>query len=284
MALAPSSPSAQTTSTTAMGRPPIAATSPRLTITPHQPANQGSASTNALMKPSAANRRCPSPSRIAAQSSPTRIAPCASPSRAATIPMSAFAASVGLAFKRAASASSAVASMSGGLPQRDIADLRRVARRIEVEVGAHLHMRPTVQLDLRHRLPVHLLEKRRVLRLHMREERSAAHRMRRGDGEPDQGCADRADAPVLAGDSEPGAAPQARLIFVNADRADDLVRRDAEHGQSDERDRVIIDCVAIVLLEQALLATENLPPQRVGAFALPARGGEFDAELACAET
>src|SRR3984957_19296045 len=222
MALAPSSPSAQTTSTTAMGRPPIAATSPRLTITPHQPANQGSASTNALMKPSAANRRCPSPSRIAAQSSPTRIAPCASPSRAATIPMSAFAASVGLAFKRAASASSAVASMSGGLPQRDIADLRRVARRIEVEVGAHLHMRPTVQLDLRHRLPVHLLKERGVLRLHMREERSAAHRMRGGHSKPDQGRANRADAPVVAGYCQPRAAPQARFVLVDADRADDL--------------------------------------------------------------
>src|ERR1700677_1679638 len=148
----------------------MAATSLKLTITPHQPANQGSASTNALMKPSAAKRRCPSPSGIAAQSSPTGIAPCASPSRAATIPMSAFAASAGLARKRSARVSRAAASMSGRLPQRDVTDLRRVARRVEIEIGAHLHMRPTVQLDLSHRLPVHLLKHQRVLRLNVGKE------------------------------------------------------------------------------------------------------------------
>src|ERR1700722_16401476 len=284
MALAPSSPSAQTTSTTAMGRPPIAATSPRLTITPHQPANQGSASTNALMKPSAANRRCPSPSGITAQSSPTGIAPCASPRRAATIPMSAFAASAGLAFNRSVSASRVAASMSGRFPQRDVTNLRRVARGVEVEVGPHLHVRPTVQLDFRHRLPVHPMEERRVLRLHMREERSGAHRMRRGDREPDQGRANRADAPVLAGHREPRAAPQPRLVLVNADRADDLGGRNPEHGQGHERDRAIIDRVAIVLLEQTLLLAKNLTSQRIGAFPLPARGGEFDAKLARAET
>src|ERR1700733_281335 len=283
MASAPSSPSAQTTSTTATGRPPIAATSLRLTITPHQPANQGSASTKALMKPSAAKSRWPSPSGIAAQSSPTRIAPCASPRRAATIPISAFAASAGLAFNRSARASSAAASMSGRFPQRDVTNLRRVARGVEIEVGAHLQMRATVQLDLRHRLPVHLLEKRRVLRLHMREERSAAHRMRRRDGESDQGRANCADAPVLAGHREPRPAPQARLVLVNAHRADDLVGRDPEHRQGHERDRVIIDRVAIVLPEQSLLTAEDQPPERIGAFPLPARSGEFDAELACAE-
>ena len=63
---------------------------------------------------------------------------------------------------------------------------------------------------------------------------------------------------ILAGDREPRAAPQARLVLVNADRADDLVGRDAEHRQGHERDRVIIDCVAIVLLEQSLLAAEDL--------------------------
>ena len=51
----------------------------------------------------------------------------------------------------------------------------------------------------------------------------------------------------------------------------------------DKRDRVVVDRVAIVLPEQALLDAEDLAPQRIGAFALPARGGEFDAELACAE-
>ena len=49
--------SAQIASTTAIGRPPIAATSEILTITPHQPANQGSPATNSFMKPSMANSR-----------------------------------------------------------------------------------------------------------------------------------------------------------------------------------------------------------------------------------
>ena len=38
-------------------RPPIAATSEILTITPHQPANQGSPATNSFMNPSIANNR-----------------------------------------------------------------------------------------------------------------------------------------------------------------------------------------------------------------------------------
>ena len=71
---------------------------------------------------------------------------------------------------------------------------------------------------------------------------------------------------------------------MNADGADDMIGRDAEHGQRHKRDCVVIDRVTIVLPKQSLLAAEDLASQRIGAFALPARGGEFDAELACAET
>jgi hypothetical protein len=81
----------------------------------------------------------------------------------------------------------------------------------------------------------------------------------------------------------PRAAPQARFVLVNANRADDLVGHDPKHGQGHERDRVIIDRVAIVLPEQSLLATEDLASQRIGALTLPARSGEFDAKLARAE-
>ena len=48
---------AQIASTTAIGRPPMAAMSETLTMTPHQPANQGSPATNSFMKPSMANSR-----------------------------------------------------------------------------------------------------------------------------------------------------------------------------------------------------------------------------------
>jgi Integral membrane protein TerC family len=47
----------QTASKTAMGRPPMAAMSERLTITAHRPANRGSPATNSFMKPSMANSR-----------------------------------------------------------------------------------------------------------------------------------------------------------------------------------------------------------------------------------
>jgi hypothetical protein len=51
------SPAAHTASTTARGRPPIAAMSERLTMMPHQPANHGSPATNSFMKPSMAKSR-----------------------------------------------------------------------------------------------------------------------------------------------------------------------------------------------------------------------------------
>ena len=78
--------------------------------------------------------------------------------------------------------------------------------------------------------------------------------MRDADREPDQRRADRADAAERRGDREPRAAPQARLVLVNAHRADDLVGRDRRAWTGDERARVIIDRVAIVVAENRLLA------------------------------
>ena len=94
----PSSPSAQSASTTAIGRPPIAAMSERLTITPHQPANQGSAATNSLMKPSIGEQQIPVAvgDRRAIVADRDR-APPTRPSRAATTPISALAASAAAA-------------------------------------------------------------------------------------------------------------------------------------------------------------------------------------------
>ena len=43
------------------------------------------------------------------------------------------------------------------------------------QIGAHLEVRPAEQVDLVERLPMHLAEERPVLRLHMREKGRAAH-------------------------------------------------------------------------------------------------------------
>src|SRR6516225_7684662 len=50
-----------------------------------------------------------------------------------------------------------------------------------------------------------------------------------------------AEAGVLGGDGEPRAPPHARLRFVNAHGADDVVGRDAQRGDHDQRDRDGVD-------------------------------------------
>ena len=102
----------------------------------------------------------------------------------------------------------------------------------------------------------------------------------RTDGEPDQRRADRADAAIVAVDREPRAPPEARRLLVDAHRADHPVGGDAEHRERDDRDGVVVDRVAVVAREEPLLVAEHGAPQRAGAVALPARGGELDAELA----
>ena len=112
---------------------------------------------------------------------------------------------------------------------------------------------------------MHLAEERPILRLHMGEEGRSTHGAGGGDGEADQGRADRADAAAFALDRKPRAPPHARLFLVDAHRADDLVRRDAHHRQGDDRDRVVVGAVAVVARKQPLLVAEHRPAQRVGA-------------------
>src|SRR5208283_2439721 len=166
------------------------------------------------MKPSMANSSHPSPSGMAAQSSPTGTAAPCRPRRSATAPISALAARPALSRAARARASKAAVSISGRLPERDKAHLRRAAGRIGGEVRAHLQMRPAVQVDLVERLPMHLAEKRTVLRLDMRQKGPAAHRMGGGDREANERRADRADAAVVGIDREPRAPPEARRLLV----------------------------------------------------------------------
>ena len=66
---------------------------------------------------------------------------------------------------------------------------------------------------------------------------------------------------------------------MDAHGADDLVRRDAERGDRDQRDRDGVGVVAIVAREDALLLAEDAPPQRRGLAALPSLGRELHAVL-----
>ena len=70
---------------------------------------------------------------------------------------------------------------------------------------------------------------------------------------------------------------------MDAHRADDLVGGDAEQRQGDDRDRTVVDCVAVVAVEEALLVAKYLAPQRRGPAPLPALGREFDLVFATAE-
>ena len=65
-------------------------------------------------------------------------------------------------------------------------------------------------------------------------------------------------------------------MLVNAHRADHGVGGHAEQRDRHDRDRDIVDRVAIVAVEQALLDAEHLPAQRSGAALLPRFGGELD--------
>ena len=217
-----------------------------LTITPHQPANQGSAATKALMKPSIANRRCPSPSGIAAQSSPTGIAAEASPRRSATRPISALAASAGLWRSEATRASRfrppppQAAFLSATKPSSGAWHGGYFVRSARIlKCG-----RPSKSSSAQ-RLPMHLAEERRVLRLHMREEGWALPwhgRKRRRDGSRSRRSRRRAGNRARPRAATPTIIPAPPH---GCGRCRRHVRRDAHHGQSDNRDRVVIDRVTM---------------------------------------
>ena len=138
-------------------------------------------------------------------------------------------------------------------------------------------MRTPVQDDFVDRVPVQSLKHRRVLRLHMGIETLAAARMRRADGKADQRRAERRNPPVLGGDGKPRAPPNPRLHLVDTHRADDFLRGDGERREGNDRDRYIVDRVAVVACEDFLLVAKHRAPQRGGLAAFPRLSREFDA-------
>ena len=166
------------------------------------------------------------------------------------------------------------------MTEREEPGLGRAERRIEGEIGLHQMMRAAVKLDLLQRPPAKPLEQERVLALDMGEEASAAQRMRRGDGEPDQRRADCADPAVVRRDGEARAAPQAGRLLVDAHRADHPLGDDGERRQRDDRGCDLVQFVAIVALEKPLLVAEDGAAQRRRAGKLPGFGRIFDLELA----
>src|ERR1041384_8231844 len=67
---------------------------------------------------------------------------------------------------------------------------------------------------------------------------------------------------------------------MDAHRADDLIVGDADAGQRDQRLRALVDRIAIVADEDALLDAEHRATQGEGLLALPARRRPLHAELA----
>ena len=64
---------------------------------------------------------------------------------------------------------------------------------------------------------------------------------------------------------------------MDAHGADHLVGGDGKRGDGDQRDRDVVDGIAIVVGKNALLVAEHLPPQCSGLASLPGFGRELDA-------
>src|SRR5258705_12277600 len=96
------------------------------------------------------------------------------------------------------------------------------------KIGLHEMMRPAVALELVDCVPVQAAEQDCVLTLHMREEALATHGMRRRHGKADQRGAECADPAIVRSHREPRSPPDSWLGLLDTDRADNLLRDDAE--------------------------------------------------------
>ena len=67
---------------------------------------------------------------------------------------------------------------------------------------------------------------------------------------------------------------------MDADGADDVLMRDRQGRQGDQRDGDVVDGVSIVVVENLLFLAEHLPAQGGGSIAFPGQGGELHAEFA----
>ena len=106
-------------------------------------------------------------------------------------------------------------------------------------------------------------------------EGAGAAGMGGADGEPDQGGAERAHAPVVGGDGEARAPPDAGFRLMDAHGADDGIGDDAERGNGHEGDRHVIDGIAIVMVENTLFGAEDRAAEGGGAAPFPGLGRKF---------
>lgn len=67
---------------------------------------------------------------------------------------------------------------------------------------------------------------------------------------------------------------------MDAHRSHKLVGGNAQHGESHDRDGVIVDRVAVIAFEDPLFLAEDGTAQRMRLAALPGRGREFHLEFA----
>src|ERR1700692_1349609 len=148
------------------------------------------------------------------------------------------------------------------------------------KIGPHPMMDAAMQNDLLQRGPPQATKKRNVLALHMGQERPAAARMRRRDGETYQSRAQCADAAIIGGDCQARSPPEARLWLMDAHRPDDVIRRNTQQRDGHDGDRNPVNVVTVISAKQALFLAEHLLAQRGRATPFPGLGRAFDLELA----
>ncbi|KIQ04193.1 hypothetical protein RU07_06050 [Agrobacterium tumefaciens] len=123
--------------------------------------------------------------------------------------------------------------------------------------SAHMHVRHAVKLDSLDAIPVQAAEKGYVLFLNMSVEFGASHAVCRADRKPDQFCAKLAHASVMLIDGQTRSPPDAWRRLMNADGSHDFgwLCRHCRNGR--KRDGDLVDFIAVVQFEYALLINEH---------------------------
>ena len=167
-----------------------------------------------------------------------------------------------------------------------------------IEVGAHLDVGESVEFEFLQRLPMKALEEAGVLMLHGGEKFMAADGVGGGDCLVDEARSNRsetgvtrllvahrdggteaADAAELGSDPEATAVPEAGFAFVNADDADDRVFHAGDNRFADDGDHVVVDFVAVVLVEDSLFFAKDAATEGVEVFEIGCGGGDFEDEV-----
>lgn len=167
------------------------------------------------------------------------------------------------------------------------------------QVGLHVDVAEAVELGFAERLPMEAVEEFFVLLLHVGEEAITADGVGGGDGFVNEAGTEgsetfvdglviaNANAGAQLGEAaealfytEAAAIPQAGFAFVDANKADDFIHHASDEGGADEGDGVVVDLVAIMIVEDVLFFTEHFATQAPVAAQFVFGSGDFEDEVA----